>query len=117
VVWDGDYEGTIQSEIRVTVSGVDQADHVNLEEYGERLDDFRRAFEATDAFKALTSVPRYTSPGTRLVSPRRANRTREIVSFLDACASIPRELSVHSDLDAEVAARQGRRPAAISPAR
>jgi hypothetical protein len=39
VVRDGDYEGTIQSEIRVTVSDVAPADDVNLEEYGERLDD------------------------------------------------------------------------------
>jgi hypothetical protein len=55
VVRDGDYGGTIQSEVRVTVSDVDRAVDINLEEYGERLDDFRRAFEATDAFAAMTT--------------------------------------------------------------
>src|SRR5690348_7347515 len=48
VVRDGDYEGTIQSEVRITVADVEEVDDVGVEEYGERLDDFRRAVETTE---------------------------------------------------------------------
>jgi hypothetical protein len=82
LVRDGDYEGTIQSEIRVTVSDVDQAEDVNLEQYGERLDDFRRTFEATDAFKALTTG-RITRARHLPSIAEESDRTSEIVPLVD----------------------------------
>jgi hypothetical protein len=55
VVSDGDYAGTIQSEVRVTIADVEEVDNVDIEQYGERLNDFRRAVEATGAFTAMTT--------------------------------------------------------------